>query len=67
MGAGRFLETGWCRWGGEERRRGKWSAWDYPESKGQGTTRVEVPEGKGVVWKKLVVLAGWEKDGGSWY
>lgn len=35
--------------------------------KGQRTTRVEAPEGKGVVWKKLVLLAGWEKDGRSWY
>lgn len=26
-----------------------------------------MPEGKGVVWKKLVLLAGWGKDGRSWY
>lgn len=26
-----------------------------------------MPEGKGVVWKKLVLLAGWVKDGRSWY
>lgn len=35
--------------------------------KGQRTTRVEMPEEKGVMWKKLVLLAGWEKDGRSWY